>query len=799
MTVHDPVVCFGKFRLDIAARELRDGETPVDLQPRVFDLLAYLVAHRERAVDKNEIQDAVWRGRIVSETALTRAIMKARRAVGDSADQQAMIRTVHGHGYQFVGAVESTSAPASRGDPGPAPPPDPDPVSPASQTAAEPRRASVQRGLGVMAILAGVAAVAIWLWPNRVPEDGARIAVAPVINAVDDDEYTWASLGLMGVANDLLRGAADLDVVPPADVVRYADAVNWPATLRSDHAEHARALARQFGATHLLVSELTRNAGALRLSYVLVDAAGAVDDGTMVGARSTELIKGMVRGIGTRLTARRHYSENALAVTGDPFVDEAYARGMSLALAGRCAEALPHFDVVTDAVGDLINVRLERAECAQVLGQWEDAQAEFEALLAQMETGGTGTSLRAEVLSGLANVHHRTGRVATANHLYERALGDARDASDGPLTGRILIGLAIMAKDRHEFAQGRDLLARATLALRDAGVEQLPGQLYSTQANIAMNDGKLDQAEGFLDSALASYRAAGDRRREALVLNNYGYLRRVQGRLAEAEPLHLQSLAIREDIGDRVGQGRIHGMLSVLYEARGDYERALNSARAGVSIARDARDALFTATGLSQQGAAELGLGRLDDARGSFEEAERIFESIGDRSRVWQVQVRLAAIDLAAGQLDAARTRAAGLIQPASEAGLHEAAIEARELLGDIAQAAGNASGAVEQYGSALADIERTGFAHSRRQDILIKLATLYLDRDDTDAAEPLVGRALDGDPSLPLSRLQARFAFARGDASRAARLLSEARDAAGTRWTSDDDDALARYTAPNN
>ncbi|MEO1576473.1 MAG: hypothetical protein AAFU65_16115, partial [Pseudomonadota bacterium] len=239
-----------------------------------------------------------------------------------------------------------------------------------------------------------------------------------------------------------------------------------------------------------------------------------------------------------------------------------------------------------------------------------------------------------------------------------------------------------------------------------------------------------------------------------------------------------------------------HGMLSVLYETLGDHERALTSARDAVAIAREARDALFTATGLSQQGAAELSLGRLSDARSSFEEAESVFLSIKDQSRAWQVQVRLAAIDLADGRLDAAAQRAQSLIGPASDAGLHEAAIEAQELLGDIAVAGRDAARARARYADALDGIERTGFANSRRQDILIKLATLHLDNADPDAAEPLVGKALEGDPSLALSRLHARLAFARGDAQRAADLLTRARDTAGDAWTRADDDAVARYAS---
>src|SRR5210317_2589265 len=100
------VIRFNDCEFDPARRELRRSGTPVPLEPKVFALLLYLIEQRHRAVDKDEIQDAVWTGTIVSEIALTRAIMKARRAVGDSADTQDVIRTVHGHGYQFVAVLQ---------------------------------------------------------------------------------------------------------------------------------------------------------------------------------------------------------------------------------------------------------------------------------------------------------------------------------------------------------------------------------------------------------------------------------------------------------------------------------------------------------------------------------------------------------------------------------------------------------------------------------------------------------------------------------------------------------------------
>ena len=85
------------------------------VEPQVFDVLAYLIAHRERVVPKVELLDAVWGDRFVSESALTTRIKAARRAVGDDGMAQRTIRTVHGRGYQFVAPVVEPEAPAPAG------------------------------------------------------------------------------------------------------------------------------------------------------------------------------------------------------------------------------------------------------------------------------------------------------------------------------------------------------------------------------------------------------------------------------------------------------------------------------------------------------------------------------------------------------------------------------------------------------------------------------------------------------------------------------------------------------------
>jgi TolB-like protein len=91
--------------LDTDRRELRSGTDLVSVEPQVFDLLAYLIDHRERMVSKDELLTAIWNGRIVSESSLTTRISAARCAIGDSGDQQRFIKTVFRKGFRFVAAV----------------------------------------------------------------------------------------------------------------------------------------------------------------------------------------------------------------------------------------------------------------------------------------------------------------------------------------------------------------------------------------------------------------------------------------------------------------------------------------------------------------------------------------------------------------------------------------------------------------------------------------------------------------------------------------------------------------------
>ena len=97
---------FGEYVLDPERRELSRASGPVAMGPQVFDLLVYLVANRDHVVSKDNLFDAVWEGRIVSESTLASHINAVRKAVGDSGEEQRLIRTVARKGFRFVGDVK---------------------------------------------------------------------------------------------------------------------------------------------------------------------------------------------------------------------------------------------------------------------------------------------------------------------------------------------------------------------------------------------------------------------------------------------------------------------------------------------------------------------------------------------------------------------------------------------------------------------------------------------------------------------------------------------------------------------
>ena len=103
------IYAFDEYELDTQLYELRHAGAPLQLEPKVFDLLVDLIQHRDRIVSKHELLEHLWPSQFISDATFDHCVMAARRAVGDDGQRQRVIKTIRGRGYRFVAALVASA------------------------------------------------------------------------------------------------------------------------------------------------------------------------------------------------------------------------------------------------------------------------------------------------------------------------------------------------------------------------------------------------------------------------------------------------------------------------------------------------------------------------------------------------------------------------------------------------------------------------------------------------------------------------------------------------------------------
>ena len=124
---------------------------------------------------------------------------------------------------------------------------------------------------------------------------------------------------------------------------------------------------------------------------------------------------------------------------------------------------------------------------------------------------------------------------------------------------------------------------------------------------------------------------------------------------------------------------------------------------------------------------------------------------------------------------------------------LHEPAIEAMELLGDVAVRQGDPAGAIDAYERTIRHIDETGFVVTKNR-VTVKLANLLLDANNLAAAEPLIGYLIESGESADALRVRARYAYLQRDIDRAAELMESLKSTFAEDWTAADAETLGQY-----
>ena len=306
---------FDDFLADPETWRLTRGGQEIHLEPVVLKLLIYLIANRNRLVTRDELMETVWGDTVISESALTKAVARLRKALDDDSGAPRYLETVRSKGYRFVADVEETERPHG-------------PEQPPGKTHARIARRSL--------ILAAAAAVALIMlalfWPlgpqSETPREQAigSLAVLPLSNLTGDPQQDYFVDGIQDLLITELSQLPGLRVTSRQSTKRYRDS-QLPAA----------DIAKELGVDALVEGSLLRESSKIEVTIQLIDGRSdqhiSADRYTRDTSHVFDLVSDMARAIGAEIVfatapPASRMPDHGLGGPVDPRAIDAYALGL---------------------------------------------------------------------------------------------------------------------------------------------------------------------------------------------------------------------------------------------------------------------------------------------------------------------------------------------------------------------------------------------------------------------------------------------------------------------------------------
>lgn len=554
---------FEGFRVKVAERELWRGDALLSVNLYIFDCIAYLIDHRDRAVGRDELVAAVW-GRVeITDGHLNQIVARARRALDDNAQTQRLIRTVPGFGYRWVSEVEARQ---TRGAEEAAVKPmdasaraqTPSPVS--ADVSAEPARSEADEGRGMRwrrrwgyaasALIVGM--LGVWAVVNHVGDvapisveadeklvAGSAVIVLPFAVKASS-ESTWLELGAMDLVAERLR-VAGLRVSPSRTVVTALHGTD-PSIDVADYAQIRKVL----GGDLIVQGKAARSDGIW-----LIELAASNANGTQrrIETRGTDAIKAARAAADLLLVATGQPPPQDESTAGTDATRERLQQAQAASLANELELARNILLSIPDAPDSLPEVRFRLAELDFRAGHYDRAAEAIQTLLTDPAIAPDYVHRgRALILRG--NLNFRRSDFTGAITDFDAAVA-ALDAAAAPLdlcdalTRRGLTRVALNDSDGALSDYGRAYLLAEQSGdrLRVAHIETGFGQLQ-------INRHRLELALPHLNAAIDQYEAFGVVERavtlRSVLIDVYADLLR----WADVLPLSERQWQSRDRIGD---------------------------------------------------------------------------------------------------------------------------------------------------------------------------------------------------------------------------------------------------------
>ena len=397
---------FGEYELDTETRTLLRGKERIPVQAKVFDLLAYLIEHRDRVASTDELFEALWPGVNVGPAALSRAVHKAREVVGDDGEHQTILSTEYGRGFRFV--ADATV------------------VAPADAVATPPSRPRVR-----LAALAGVAAtllvvVIAWLLARPLAESAPARSVAVM---------PFANVSQEPAAEPFANGIYD-DILTHVSKIRDLKVIARTTMEQLDPNLGIREIGTKLGVAAVLEGGVQRAGDRVRINVQLIDCETEAHlwaenyDRELTAANIFAIQREIAMSVAEALRAKMSAEEQdriATAPTANLAAYQAYLLGKHRMAKGTTAAMLDAMDYFQQAIELDPNFALAYVGLADTYIEQADrrglkkekalakAQAATEKALALDDRLG-------EAYNSLAGIKDEQGDLEGAEATYQRAL-----------------------------------------------------------------------------------------------------------------------------------------------------------------------------------------------------------------------------------------------------------------------------------------------------------------------------------------------------------------------------------------
>jgi DNA-binding winged helix-turn-helix (wHTH) protein/TolB-like protein/Tfp pilus assembly protein PilF len=233
---------FNNYEIDTENFTLKHNEVKVDVEPRVFDLIHYLIVHKNRLVTRDELFQNIWDGRNVLDATLSNHIKNARGALGDNGQAQKVIKTIHGRGYQFVAEINHQAKEVI--------------------TAVASTTHNKQKSYGLFAVLflIPVLLLSIYLLTIKPNDTTPKIAVLPFNNTQPNPESDYFGFALADQIIGDLSYLKNISVRPSASIRKYSKLNTDPI-----------AIGKEMEVDYILNGNYAKVGNAFRLNIELVD------------------------------------------------------------------------------------------------------------------------------------------------------------------------------------------------------------------------------------------------------------------------------------------------------------------------------------------------------------------------------------------------------------------------------------------------------------------------------------------------------------------------------------------------